>query len=81
VSHAEESLQTFSTAGSSGWYCIANLRRPYRDVLLRHFPHCVALTESHVGSAFWEVLGNYLGTRVFHVAQENPGLYTPTLPF
>ncbi len=81
MSRAEESLQTFSTAGSSGWYCIANLRWLYRDVLLRHFPHCVALTESHVGSAFWESLGNYVGTRVFHAAQEDPGLYTPTLLF
>jgi L-fucose isomerase-like protein len=73
--------QAAETAGSYGWCRIANLQRLYRDVLLRHFPHHVAITETHVGNALWEALGNYLGMRVFHAAQETPGLYTPALPF
>jgi L-fucose isomerase-like protein len=68
------------TSGGYGWCRIGNLQRLYRDVLLRHFPHHVALTESHVGNAIWEALGNYLGMEVYHATQETPGLYTPKLP-
>jgi len=68
------------TFGGYGWCRIGNLQRLYRDVLLRHFPHHVALTESHVGNAIWEALGNYLGMEVYHATQETPGLYTPKLP-
>jgi len=69
------------TFGAYGWCRLPNLQRLYRDVLLRHFPHHVALTASHVGNALWEALGNYLGMSVFHAAQETPGLYSPRVPF
>ncbi len=69
------------TFGSYGWCRIANLQRLYRDVLLRHFPHHVAMTQSHVGNVLWEAFGNYLGMDVHHATQQTPGLYTPTLPF
>ncbi|MHB1038296.1 MAG: L-fucose/L-arabinose isomerase family protein [Pirellulales bacterium] len=69
------------TFGAYGWCRIKNLRRLYRDVLLRHFPHHVAITQAHVGNVLWESLGNYLGMHVYHATQETPGLYTPTLPF
>ncbi len=69
------------TFGAYGWCRIPNLQRLYRDVLLRHFPHHVAITQSHVGNVLWEALGNYLGMEVHHGAQETPGLYTPRLPF
>jgi L-fucose isomerase-like protein len=69
------------TFGAYGWCRIPNLQRFYRDVLLRHFPHHVAITQSHVGNVLWEALGNYLGMDVYHAAQETPGRYTPRLPF
>ena len=69
------------TFGGYGWCRIANLQRLYRDVLLRHFPHHVAITPSHVGNVLWEALGNYLGMEVYHSVQDTPGLYTPRLPF
>ncbi|MGW8367766.1 MAG: L-fucose/L-arabinose isomerase family protein [Gammaproteobacteria bacterium] len=69
------------TFGSYGWCRIANLQRLYRDVLARHFPHHVAITQSHVGNILWEAFGNYLDMNVFHATQETPGLYTPRLPF
>jgi L-fucose isomerase-like protein len=69
------------TFGCYGWTRIPNLQRLYRDVLLRHFPHHVGLTQGHVGNALWEALGNYLGVKVYHATQEVPGLYTPRLPF
>jgi L-fucose isomerase-like protein len=70
-----------ATFGAYGWCRIANLQRLYRDVLLRHFPHHVAITQAHVGNALWEALGNYLGMRMYYSTQEFPGLYTPQLPF
>lgn len=69
------------TFGAYGWCRIPNLQRLYRDVLLRHFPHHVAITQSHVGNVLWEAFGNYLGMDVYHSAQETPGLYTSRLPF
>jgi len=69
------------TFGGYGWCRIPNLQRLYRDVLLRHFPHHVAITPTHVGNVLWEALGNYLGMHVHHATQETPGLYTPRLPF
>jgi L-fucose isomerase-like protein len=69
------------TFGAYGWCRIKNLQRLYRDVLLRHFPHHVAITQTHVGNVLWEALGNYLGMDIYHATQETPGLYTPTLPF
>jgi len=69
------------TFGAYGWCRIPNLQRLYREVLLRHFPHHVAITQSHVGNVLWEALGNYLGMNVHHAAQQTPGMYTPGLPF
>jgi len=69
------------TFGAYGWCRIPGLPRLYRDVLLRHFPHHVAITQTHVGNVLWEALGNYLGMDVYHAAQATPGLYTPGLPF
>jgi len=69
------------TFGAYGWCRIPNLQRLYREVLLRHFPHHVALTPSHVGNVLWEAFGNYLGMNVYYAVQETPGLYTPRLPF
>ncbi|MFO0829151.1 MAG: L-fucose/L-arabinose isomerase family protein [Phycisphaerales bacterium] len=69
------------TFGCYGWCRIPNLGRLYRDVLMRHFPHHVAITQGHVGDALWEALGNYLGMRVHHATQETPGAWTPRLPF
>lgn len=70
-----------ATFGAYGWCRIAHLDRLYRDVLLRHFPHHVAITQGHVGNVLWEALGNYLGMKTFHATQDTPGLYTPALPF
>jgi len=69
------------TFGGYGWCRIPNLQRLYRNVLLRHFPHHVAITRSHVGNVLWEAFGNYLGMNVYHGAQHTPGLYTSRLPF
>jgi L-fucose isomerase-like protein len=69
------------TFGGYGWCRIPNLQRLYRDVLVRHFPHHVAITQEHVGNVLWEAFGNYLGMEVYHATQDNPGLYTPRLPF
>ncbi len=69
------------TFGSYGWCRLPNLQRLYRDVLLRHFPHHVAITQGRVGNALWEALGNYFNMKMYHGAQEAPGLYTPRPPF
>ncbi|HUT09989.1 MAG TPA: L-fucose/L-arabinose isomerase family protein [Thermoguttaceae bacterium] len=69
------------TFGGYGWCRIPNLQRLYREVLLRHFPHHVGITQTHVGNVLWEAFGNYLGMNVHHATQETPGLYTTRLPF
>jgi len=69
------------TFGGYGWCRIKNLQRLYRDVLLRYFPHHVAITPTHVANVLWEALGNYLGMHVYHATQETPGLYASMLPF
>ncbi|MFZ4573089.1 MAG: L-fucose/L-arabinose isomerase family protein [Phycisphaerales bacterium] len=69
------------TFGCYGWCRLPNLERLYRDVLLRHFPHHVAIAQGHVGNVLWEALGNYFGIKMYHGTQETPGLYTPRLPF
>jgi L-fucose isomerase-like protein len=69
------------TFGCYGWCRMKHLDRLYRDVLLRHFPHHVAITQGHVGNVLWEALGNYFGMKMYHATQETPGLYTPRLPF
>ena len=69
------------TFGCYGWCRIPNLDRLYRDVLLQHFPHHVALTQGHVGNVLWEALGNYFDIKMYHPVQETPGLHTARLPF
>ncbi len=69
------------TFGAYGWCRIPNLQRFYRDILLRHFPHHVALTQAHVGNVLWEAFGNYFDFKTYHPTQENHGVYSPTLPF
>ncbi len=69
------------TFGGYGWCRIKNLQHLYRDVLLNHFPHHVAITHGHVGNALWEALGNYLEFKIYHSTQETPGLFSPRLPF
>jgi L-fucose isomerase-like protein len=76
------------TFGCYGWCRVPNLQRLYRDVLLTHFPHHVAITQGHAGNVLWEALGKYLGMGVYHAAgegagvgQATPGLYTPAMPF
>jgi len=54
-----------ATGGSYGWCRINNLSGLYRDVLLRHFPHHVALTRGSVGIALREAFERYLGLAVF----------------
>ncbi len=69
------------TFGSYGWCRIPNLQKLYRNVLLAHFPHHVAITQGHYGNVLWEAFGKYLEFGVFHGEQASPGLYTPALPF
>lgn len=64
------------TFGSYGWCRIPELQALYRDVLVRHFPHHVAITKDHVGSVLWEAFGNYLEFGVYKAGQSVPGLYT-----
>jgi len=70
-----------STFGAYGWCRLPGLQRIYRDILLRHFPHHVAVTRAHVGNVLHEVFGNYFGMATYHGVQPMPGLYTPSLPF
>ncbi len=69
------------TEGSYGWCRIKGLQSFYRDTLLRHFPHHVAVTQAEVGAVLWEAFGNYLGFEVYHPGQAMPGLYQPARPF
>jgi L-fucose isomerase-like protein len=69
------------TFGAYGWCRIPGLQRLYRDVLLRYFPHHVAITQGHLGNVLWEAFGNYLEMDVYHGSQEVPGQYTPRMPF
>ncbi len=68
------------TFGSYGWVRIPGIQTLYRDVLLRHFPHHVAMNRATVGNVLWEAFGNYLGFDVF-TAERTEGQYTPVLPF
>lgn len=68
------------TFGSYGWVRIPGIQQLYRRVLLRHFPHHVAMNRSAVGNVLWEAFGNYLGFDVF-TAGRTSGEYTPELPF
>ena len=53
------------TFGAYGWCRIPGLMRLYRDVLLRHFPHHVALTRGSVAAPLREAFGNYLGFETY----------------
>jgi L-fucose isomerase-like protein len=68
------------TFGSYGWVRIPNLQPFYRNVLLRHFPHHVAMNRSLVGNILWEAFGNYLGFEVY-TPESDSGYWHPDLPF
>jgi L-fucose isomerase-like protein len=68
------------TFGAYGWVRIPGLQSLYKNVLLRHFPHHVAMSRSTVGDVLWEAMGNYLGFEVF-TAGRTGGEWTPELPF
>ncbi len=70
-----------STFGSYGWCRLPGLLPFYRNVLMRHFPHHVAVTQTHVGNVLWEAFGNYLGLPVHHSLPGSNGAYQPQLPF
>lgn len=69
------------TFGSYGWCRIPGLQSLYRDILLRRFPHHVAVTQGLVGDILWEALGNYLGVGMHRQGQPTPGQFEPALPF
>lgn len=68
------------TFGSYGWVRMPGMGKLYKDVLLRHFPHHVAMNRSTVGNVLWEALGNYLGFEVY-TAHRTDGRWSPELPF
>jgi L-fucose isomerase-like protein len=68
------------TFGAYGWVRIPGLSRLYKNVLLRHFPHHVAMSRSTVGNVLWEAFGNYLGFGCF-TANNTSGAWSPDLPF
>jgi len=68
------------TFGAYGWVRIPGIQRLYRNVMLRHFPHHVALTRGHVGNVLWEAFGNYLGFQTF-AAENTAGAWSPDMPF
>ena len=69
-----------TTFGAYGWVRLPGIQKLYRDVLLRNFPHHVAMTRAHVGNVLWEAFGNYLGFEVF-TAENTEGKWTPEMPF
>jgi len=69
-----------STFGAYGWVRLPGIQPFYRNVLLRHFPHHVAMTRAHVGNVLWEAFGNYLGFAAFTPTRP-AGNWTPDLPF
>jgi L-fucose isomerase-like protein len=69
------------TFGSYGWCRLKGLPSFYRNVLLQHFPHHVAITPDHVGNILYEVFGKYLGFDIYYPGQIRSGEYLPELPF
>lgn len=65
------------TFGSFGWARVPHLQSLYRDILLRHFPHHVAMTHGHCADVLWEALGNYLDMEVYRTGQAVPGRWAP----
>ena len=68
------------TFGAYGWVRIPQLAALYKNVLLRHFPHHVAMSRSQVGNVLWEAFGNYLGFDVF-TAANTTGRWDSEMPF
>ncbi|KKL57179.1 hypothetical protein LCGC14_2237990, partial [marine sediment metagenome] len=68
------------TFGAYGWVRIPKIDRLYKDVLLRHFPHHIAMNRSTVGNVLWEAFGNYLGFDVYTACNAG-GAWSPVLPF
>ncbi|HUW56939.1 MAG TPA: L-fucose/L-arabinose isomerase family protein [Planctomycetota bacterium] len=68
------------TFGAYGWVRLPKMQKFYRDVLLRHFPHHVAMNRSHVGNVLWEAFGNYLDFKVY-TADNTTGTWDPEMPF
>jgi L-fucose isomerase-like protein len=68
------------TFGAYGWVRIPGLSRLYKNVLLQHFPHHVAMSRSTVGNVLWEAFGNYLDFQCFS-ANNTTGAWSPDLPF
>ena len=68
------------TFGSYGWVRIPGIGGFYKNVLLRHFPHHVAMNRCSVGNVLWEAFGNYLGFDVF-TPGNTTGQWAPDLPF
>jgi len=69
-----------TTFGAYGWVRIPGIDRLYKNVLLRHFPHHVAMNRAMVGNVLWEAFGNYLDFEVY-TADFDSGDYHPDLPF
>jgi L-fucose isomerase-like protein len=69
------------TFGAYGWVRLPGLQKLYRNVLLRHFPHHVAMTRGHVGNVLWEAFGNYLGFDVLTAERTCPCGWDPEMPF
>ena len=69
------------TFGAYGWARIKNLQSLYRDVLVRHFPHHVAMVRAEVQDIIWEAFGNYFGFEMYAANQPIPGRWTPVSPF
>jgi len=80
LAHGAVEANKARTFGSYGWVRIPGIQRLYKNVLLRHFPHHVAMNRSHVGNILWEAFGNYLGFNVF-TAENTTGNWSPDLPF
>lgn len=81
ISPATVETTAAKTFGAYGWARIKGLPKLYRDVLVRHFPHHVAVTRGEVQEIIWEAFGNYLGFKVYAADQTIPGEWTPESPF
>jgi L-fucose isomerase-like protein len=81
IAHGALEDNAAKTFGTYGWCRIPHLQDLYRNVLVRHFPHHVAMTQTHVGNVLWEAFGNYLGFEMYHAMQAVPGAYSDRAPF
>ena len=69
-----------TTFGAYGWIRLPGIQKFYKNVLLRNFPHHVAMNRAHVGNVLWEAFGNYLGFDVY-AGDCSCGGWCPELPF